>query len=87
MDTTVETKYGNNNELIAKTPGGGRIKMGLSLHTTKFHFYLMCSPLCVLYLVIEFIWSLCRKRCFLRYRQLEVDGFLCTIRNRHINIL
>ena len=47
------------------------IKMGLFLHTTKFHFCLICSPICLFHLVYR---TLCRKPYFLRYRQLESDG-------------
>ena len=34
--------------------GGVCIKIGFILHTTKFHFFLlMCSPICILYYVIQ----------------------------------
>ena len=29
--------------------------MGLFLHTTKFHFCLMCSPICLLYHIQDFV--------------------------------
>ena len=39
---------------VLTTFKGGGIKMGLFLHITKFQFfYLMCSPICLLYRVIQ----------------------------------